>query len=195
MVAGRPATKFSGRRANAPDGSRHGTTDKIAEFVRTDNFALASGATTDSGYKKGWRQEEVPAADIVFESGLFLLTKAKAEELARGPAVSSPPGHNEPTPEPLPDITPIPAMDTPNPPPISPGQKAKPSITGTIPRESWNRVSTRLMPQTSCCLTAASCRATVKPIALVSISPIRSKRQRGTQIIRVLGRGVFDNFL
>ena len=120
---------------------------KIAEFVRTGDFGLASGATADGGYEKVWRGEEVPAADIAFESGVFLLTKAKAEELTQGPTVSSQPGHAEPTPEPLPDITPIPTPEPPNPPLTPPGQKAKLSITGTIPRESWNRVGTRLMPK------------------------------------------------
>ena len=120
---------------------------KIAEFVRTGDFGLASGATAGGGYEKVWRREEVPAADIAFESGVFLLTKAKAEELTQGPTVSSQPGHGEPTLVLPPDITPIPTPEPPNPPLTPPGQKARLSITGTIPRESWNRVGTRLMPK------------------------------------------------
>ena len=118
---------------------------KIAEFVRKGDFALASGATADGGYEKVWRREEVSADDIAFESGVFLLTKAKAAELAQGPAVPSQPDHAEPTLVLPPDIRPIPAPEPPNPPLIPPGQKARLSITGTIPRESWNRVGTRLM--------------------------------------------------
>ena len=120
---------------------------KIAEFVRTGDFGLASGATADGGYEKVWRGEEVPAADIAFERGVFLLTKAKAEELTQGPTVSSQPGHGEPTLVLPPDITLIPTPEPPNPPLIPSDQKAKLSITGTIPRESWNRVGTRLMPK------------------------------------------------
>ena len=117
---------------------------KIADFVRTGDFGLASGATADGGYDRVWRQEEVPAEDIAFERGVFLLTKAKAEELTQGPAVSSQPDHDKPSPEPPPGPTPKPVLNFP---PIKPDQKAKLSITGTIPRESWNRVGARLMPK------------------------------------------------
>ena len=120
---------------------------KIAEFVRAGDFGLASGTTAGGGYEKVWHREEVPAADIAFERGVFLLTKAKAEELTQGPTVSSQSERDEPTPVLPPDITPIPAPAPPNPPLILPGQKARLSITGTIPSESWNRVGTRLMPK------------------------------------------------
>ena len=120
---------------------------KIAEFVRLGDFGLASGSTPGGGYERIWHREEVPAADIAFESGVFLLSKAKAEELAQGPAVPAQPDPAEPRPA---AATPTPPAAAGNPPDLAPaaaGQKARLSITGAIPRESWNRVGTRLLPK------------------------------------------------
>ena len=120
---------------------------KIAEFVRTGDFGLASGVADDGGYERVWRQEAVPVADIAFESGVFLLTKAKAKELTQSPAASPQPDREGPAPEPASDTTPEPAVTRLNLPPVPAGQKVKLSITGTIPRESWNRVGINLMPK------------------------------------------------
>ena len=121
--------------------------EKITESVKTGEFGLASGEKAGGGYERIWHSESVPAEEVAFESGVFLLTKAKAEELRRAPTIAPPepvadddeggdPDHEDPpTPPPSPD-DPVPA-----------NQKAKVSITGTIPRESWNRVGTRLMPK------------------------------------------------
>ena len=123
--------------------------EKITEFVKTGDFGLASGEKASGGYERIWHSESVPAEEVAFESGVFLLTKAKAEELCQAPTIAPPgpvadddgggdPDHEEP-PQPQPpqdDLVPVPER-----------QKARVSITGTIPRESWNQVGTRLMPK------------------------------------------------
>ena len=123
--------------------------EKITESVKTGDFGLASGEKAGGGYERIWHSESVPAEEVVFESGVFLLTKAKAVELSQAPTIEPPgpvadddegggPGQEDPpTPQPSPD----------DPAPVPSNQKARVSITGTIPRESWNRVGTRLMPK------------------------------------------------
>lgn len=119
---------------------------KIAEFVRTGDFGLASGPTAAGGYEKVWFREEVPTADIAFENGVFLLSKAKAEELAQDPAFVQQTAAAAPPPAPPSDTPPEPAWNALLPAPAA-GQKARLSLTGAIPRYAWNRVGTSLIPK------------------------------------------------
>ena len=58
---------------------------RIVEFVATGDFGLASGDRGGGEYERLWFREPVGADEVVFESGVFLLTKAKAEKLRAGP--------------------------------------------------------------------------------------------------------------
>jgi len=150
------AWPLSGLRQSFLDGSLTRLLDpdvvlreRIAEFVKTGEFGLASGESTGGRYERIWYSEVVPTEEVAFENGVFLLTKSKAAELLQDQTPPDPeptdevgdddePEHEEPpAPQPSPD----------DPVPIPTSQKAKLSITGTIPRESWNRVGTRLMPK------------------------------------------------
>ena len=127
--------------------------EKIAEFVQKGDFGLASGEKTDGEYERLWHAETVPTEEVAFENGVFLLTKAKAEELRQRPIeiAPTPPtvtddeqnggterqGEIETTSEPDPETPII----------IQPDRKASLSLAGTLPRESWNRVGTRLLPK------------------------------------------------
>ena len=42
---------------------------------------MASGDKGDGEYERVWYKESVGAEEVAFESGVFLLTKAKAEQL------------------------------------------------------------------------------------------------------------------
>ena len=149
------AWPLSGLRQSFLDGSLTRLLDpdsalreKIAESVRTGDFGLASGEKAGGGYERIWHGEAVPTEEVAFESGVFLLTKAKAEELRQVTAVSP----LQPTADDDDRTSQDDELPTPQPPPENPplfpaSQKAKVSITGTIPRESWNRVGTRLMPK------------------------------------------------
>ena len=153
---GSGAWPLSGLRQSFLDGSLTRLLDadamlrqKIAEFVRAGDFGLASGEKADGGYERMWYAETVPAEEVAFENGVFLLTKTKAEELRQAPTVE----HPQPAADDGKDMEsieppqPTPVDDDPVPIPVPATEKARVSITGTIPRESWNRVGTRLMPK------------------------------------------------
>ncbi len=123
--------------------------EKIAEFVQKGDFGLASGEKANGEYERIWHAETTPAEEILFENGVFLLTPVKAAELRHptAPAVVLPEPDTGNNPGCQEKVTPPPAPVPSTPPLIPAGQKAKLSLTGTMPRESWNRVGTRLLPK------------------------------------------------
>ena len=54
---------------------------RIVEFVENGDFGLASGEIGDGNYEGMWFNELVGVDEVTFESGVFLLTRAKANEL------------------------------------------------------------------------------------------------------------------
>ena len=60
---------------------------KIVEFVERGDFGLASGRQPGGGgaYGRTWFNEPVPAEEIAFESGVFLLRKDRAAALGAKP--------------------------------------------------------------------------------------------------------------
>ena len=58
---------------------------RIVEFVDAGDFGLASGDKGEGKYGRFWYAEPVGAEEVAFESEVFLLTKAKAEQLRAGP--------------------------------------------------------------------------------------------------------------
>jgi len=111
--------------------------DKIAEFVERGEFGLASGQQDGGGYSRIWFSEHLPAEEISFEPGVFLLTKAKAKELVTTPHTEPGPGP-EPGPRPEPKAEPI---------PVAGGTTCTVRITGSIPPELWNRLGTKILPK------------------------------------------------
>ena len=116
---------------------------QIAAFVSDRDFALASVAQSDGTYSRLWYAEPVRQEEVAFESSVFLLTKAKAEELKAtpgGPAQPQPvpvPGpETGPEPEPAPCPEPTPGVD-----------KTTLRLTGTVPPEVWNRLGTKVLPK------------------------------------------------
>ena len=118
---------------------------KIAEFVENGDFGLASGEAGQEQFTRKWYCEKPPADEVNFDSGTFLITRAKAEQL-------SAPKQKEADPEPQPDE---PHVPTPDPAPTPPGgqqaipipQKVTLRIRGTVPYESWNMLGTRILPK------------------------------------------------
>lgn len=118
---------------------------KIVEFVESGDFGLASGAV-DGGYERLWFAEPVGTEEVAFEASVFLLTKAKAEELRAmrqqiaqpEPAAEPEPDSlkTEPTPQPAPDLA------------LGVGERtATLSLSGAVPPEAWNRLGTRVLPK------------------------------------------------
>ena len=118
---------------------------KITEFVENGDFGMASGEEGQGRFTRTWFREAPPADDVNFDSGTFLITRAKAEQL-----LAPKPKEAEPEPEPV-----EPHPPEPEPAPTSPGgqqamqmpQKVTLRIRGTVPYESWNTLGTRILPK------------------------------------------------
>jgi hypothetical protein len=114
---------------------------KIVEFVARGDFGLASGQKADGTYERVWFHDSVTADEVAFESGVFLLTKAKAQALKAG------------VPEPAPGPEPPPPILVPEPGPgLAPGPEPTPGaptktirLIGAIPPEMWNRLGTKVL--------------------------------------------------
>ncbi|MFQ5660234.1 MAG: DUF499 domain-containing protein [Gammaproteobacteria bacterium] len=119
--------------------------DKIVEFVSSGAFGLASGQKEDGTYERLWFDEMVLPEEVAFESGVFLLKKAKAAALKGGeiPTPSPGEGPDEPgVPEP-PEIPPAKPE-----PPTDEGEEIRIlRLSGSIPPEIWNRLGTKLLPK------------------------------------------------
>jgi hypothetical protein len=121
-----------------PDTTLRG---KIVEFVARGDFGLASGEKPDGTYEWVWFQEPVTTDEVAFESGVFLLTKAKAQALKAGvprPALGPEPVPPIPEPErgpgPQPGPEPAPRLQTIR-------------LVGVVPPEVWNRLGTKVLPK------------------------------------------------
>ena len=97
-------------------------------------------------------RETTDPADVTFESGVFLLLKAKAIGF-KAPPEPVPPGSEEPvsTPELLPPPEPGPGSE---PPCLPAGREPAPDlgtkafrIHGDVPPEIWNRFGTKILPK------------------------------------------------
>ena len=120
---------------------------KIVEFVGAGDFGLASGEDGDGGYQRLWFQEPVEPDEVAFEASVFLLKRAKAEEL-RAPA--PPPADSDWKLTPEPDVADEPEpMPSPSP-IVGPTPSARSPvvirISGRVPPESWNRIGVKLLP-------------------------------------------------
>ena len=122
---------------------------KIVDFVGKGDFGLASGAKGDGQYERLWYSEPIGAEEVAFEARVFLLSKAKAEEIkapVEDPTRPQPePGSSpDPKPEPEPEPEPEPG-EGPEPSPAT--QKTTLRLAGTVPPEVWNRLGTKMLPK------------------------------------------------
>lgn len=124
---------------------------KVAEFVERGEFGLASGPLPDGRYQRVWLGEVVPADEVAFETGVFLLTKSKAQELKAGPSrpVTAPPATTPGVVSAVGVVSKPQGVDlapVPPPPPVvcQPGELR---VFGEVPSEQWNRLGTKLLPK------------------------------------------------
>ena len=110
---------------------------QIIEFVSKGEFGFASGVKNDGSYRRLSYAEPIGREDVVFESGLFLLTKARAEELKTRPG-----GSPSPHPGPTPGLGPEPEPE----PEPSPGPEPTPGAPKTTPSSCRHRASRSLEP-------------------------------------------------
>ena len=127
---------------------------KIIEFVGKGDFGLGSGRCTAGRFERVSFRETVLPEDVMFESDVYLLTRALAEQLkaptapdtgtpADGEEVSDDLAGGSTGPGPGPDVPVDPQ------PPMPPAPQARKSlrIHGDIPPEIWNRLGTKLLPK------------------------------------------------
>ncbi len=118
--------------------------NKIVEFVGKGDLGLASGQKPDGTYDRIWFEEQISSDEVTFESGVFLLTKAKAKALkaaAKGePGVVVSPSYSnqchEEVKEPEKAQAPGPGIQT-----------RTLRLVGTVPPEIWNRLGTKIIPK------------------------------------------------
>ena len=120
----------------------------------------AAARTTPPGYERLWYAEAVGSEEVAFESSVFLLTKARCEELRSAPetgaatteateATGARPGSEA-------DAEPASRRATGAGPGTGPGSERGPDseggtamlrLAGTVPPELWNRLGTRVIPK------------------------------------------------
>jgi hypothetical protein len=116
--------------------------NKVVEFVSKGDFGLASGQKTDGTYERVWFEEPISLDEVTFETGVFLLTKAKAKAL-KGVMQGSEAGM-KPVTQPVPEevIKPEKGVEP------SPGTQTRTlRLVGTVPPEIWNRLGTKIIPK------------------------------------------------
>ena len=114
---------------------------KIVEFITRGDFGLGSGQKTDGSYERIWFAEPVLPEEVAFESGVFLLTKAKAQALKSGI-------QTEPVSEPLSEPIQAPTAEPQVTPIAPPGVRTKTiRLVGEVPPEVWNRLGTKILPK------------------------------------------------
>ena len=118
---------------------------KIVEFVSRGDFGWASGQKSDGGYERVLFNEFIDSADVAFESGVFLLLKAKAKAVKATPE-SVPGSVQEPGPKPEPGAIPEPVPGS-GPQPAPSSAKKTFHISGDVPPEIWNRLGTKVLPK------------------------------------------------
>ncbi|MGV8075580.1 MAG: DUF499 domain-containing protein [Syntrophobacteraceae bacterium] len=121
---------------------------KIVEFIAKGDFGFASGQKSDGGYERVLFNESIDAAEVTFDSGVFLLLRSKAKALKERPEPDQqvPQPLPSPQPEPGPTPEPIPGPD-PESEPIPGASKKTFRISGDIPPEIWNRLGTKVLPK------------------------------------------------
>jgi hypothetical protein len=120
---------------------------RITEFVAKGEFGLASGQNPDGTYKRVWFHEPVTPDEVVFESGVFLLTKAKAQALKAGVQLEPVPEEGaRPAPGPAPVAETEPGAEV-EPPPTPAVETQTIRLVGQVPPESWNRLGTKVLPK------------------------------------------------
>ncbi|HOE12826.1 MAG TPA: DUF499 domain-containing protein [bacterium] len=117
---------------------------KIVDFVSKGDFGLASGQKPDGGYERVWFNEQITSDEVAFESGVFLLLKARAKKHKVVP--ESAPSEVESSSIPAPGPTPEPRPESESEPEPSTATKTI-RIAGDVPPEIWNRLGTKILPK------------------------------------------------
>lgn len=120
---------------------------KIVDFVRSGDFGLASGPRGDGTYGRVWHAEPVPADEVVFDPGVFLLTRTRASALKNGlasPTATERSGTTKGGGQAIDARLTDPVPAEPN---STEPTTRELRLEGDVPPEVWNRLGTKLLPK------------------------------------------------
>lgn len=115
---------------------------KIAEFVGRGEFGLASGQE-DGSYSRVWFAEMISPDEVSFEPDVFLLSKAKAEELTREPEEEE--AERAELEESETAVVGLEEAEREEEETAAESRTVR--VKGTIPPELWNRLGTKIIPK------------------------------------------------
>ncbi len=153
---------------------------KIVEFVGNGTFGLASGSGSGGEYHRVWHDEVVAPDDVVFEAGMFLLTRAKAKEL-RSPA----PEPDRPEPPVGPPLV-LTSETDPTTETQPTAREATLRLVGTVPPETWNRIGIKVLPKMR---SGSDLRARIELSVTVDSERAREMEAELRQILEEMGLG------
>ena len=116
---------------------------KIVEFVERGDLGFASGQRPEGSYDRVWYTEPLPADEVNFDPGVFLLNKKTAQRLKSGTPSILQPAVPQPTTEPI-GMPPEPSAQ-PGPEPAAKTVTLR--LSGSVPPEVWNRLGTKVLPK------------------------------------------------
>ena len=127
---------------------------RIVEWVAKGDFGLGSGQDSAGRPERAWFEEDVQAADVMFNGGVYLLTRDKAKALKRPaspePEATAGSADDEAARTDGSTTTGSQAQTPPGPQLTGGSEKSVKStlcVHGNIPAETWNRVGTKLLPK------------------------------------------------
>lgn len=127
---------------------------QIVSFVERGDFGLASGLDTGGTYQRVWFGEAVPSEEVAFDADVFLLTKARAEQIRGGVAES---GEDQAgpglvlVPQPVTTVTEVEKVGSDAAEAVGTLAVGTLKLTGTVPSELWNRLGTKVLPKLRSC--------------------------------------------
>jgi hypothetical protein len=120
---------------------------KLLDFVEKGEFGLASGPNPDGTYQRVWFREPVDPAEVSFEAGIFLLTRAKAKALKTQPTSQPEEEIKPPPPETELNVDQTDGSDGDEGDGTVEPKTTRLVLSGDIPSEVWNRLGAKLLPK------------------------------------------------
>ena len=121
--------------------------ERIAGFVAKGEFGLASGAQGQGRFDRIWYNEVLDRAEVAFEDDVFLIVRAKAQELTAAEAEDERADQREKDDD-AGDDEGLTIRDAEGEGEGEEGPaQATIRVAGSVPPEVWNRLGTRLLPK------------------------------------------------
>ena len=157
---------------------------QIIAFVSNGDFGFASGRREDGTFDRLWYAEPLAPEEVAFEANVFLLSRAKAEQLRAMPET---PSELQPAPAPSPSPEPEPGPGPrlrPDPEPTPAASETTLRLSGTVPSEVWNRIGIKLLPKLR---SAKELTTSVEIVATVDARSAGNMVEDVRQILKDLG--------